>query len=41
MRIAEPELYKSGVLAVAVEQLELGPGESTPVYIVREREATE
>ena len=41
MRIAEPELYKSGVLGVAVEQLELGPGESTPVYIVREREATE
>jgi conjugal transfer pilus assembly protein TraK len=41
MRVAEPELFKPGVLGVAVEQLELGPGESTAVYIVREREANE
>jgi conjugal transfer pilus assembly protein TraK len=41
MRIAEAELFKPGVLGIAVERLELAPGESTPVYVVREREATE
>ena len=41
MRIAEAELFKPGVLGIAVEQLELAPGESTAVYVVREREATE
>ena len=41
MRIAEPEFFKPGVLGVAVEQLELSPGDSTAVYIVREREANE
>ena len=41
MRIAEAELFKPGVLGIAVERLELAPGESTPVYVVREREAAE
>ena len=41
MRIAEAELYKPGVLGIAVERLELAPGETTAIYVVREREATE
>ena len=41
MRIAEAELFKPGVLGIAVERLELAPGESTSVYVVREREAAE
>jgi len=41
MRITEAELFKPGVLGIAVEQLELAPGESTPVYVVRERGASE
>ncbi len=41
MRIAEAELFKPGVLGIAFEQLELAPGESTLVYVVREREANE
>ena len=41
MRIAEAELYKPGVLAVAIEQLTLAPGESTSVFIIRERGANE
>lgn len=38
MRLVEQELYKSGVLAVAVEQHVLEPGEATPVFIVTEEE---
>lgn len=34
MRLVEQELYKPGVLAVAVEQHLLAPGESTPVFVV-------
>lgn len=34
MRLVEQELYKPGVLAVAVEQHLLDPGESTPVFVV-------
>jgi conjugal transfer pilus assembly protein TraK len=41
MRIAEAELFKPGVLGIAVESLDLAPGESTAVYVVREREAAE
>ena len=41
MRLAEAELYKAGVLAVAIEQLNLAPGEATNVFVVREREAAE
>lgn len=33
--IAEQEFYKPGVLAVAVEVLQLAPGQSTAVYIIR------
>jgi len=33
--IAEQEFYKAGVIAVAVEILQLAPGQSTAVYIVR------
>jgi len=41
MRIAEAELFKPGVLGIVVESLELGSGESTAVYLVRERKADE
>jgi conjugal transfer pilus assembly protein TraK len=41
MRLAEAELYKPGVLAVAIEQLNLAPGETTGVFVVRERGANE
>lgn len=34
MRLVEQELYKPGVLAVAVEQHLLAPGEATPVFVV-------
>ena len=37
MVVAEQELYRPGVMAVAVENLNLAPGTSTPVYIVRAR----
>lgn len=36
MIIDERELYKKGVLAIAIEQPELAPGESTEVYVVME-----
>ena len=35
MVIDERELYREGVLSVAVRQLALAPGETTPVWIVR------
>ena len=35
MRIAEQELYKSGVVAISVELQVLNPGESTDVFIAR------
>jgi hypothetical protein len=35
MRIAEQELYKTGVVAISVEQQVLNPGESTDVFIAR------
>lgn len=41
MRLAEAELYKPGVLAVAIEQLNLAPGETTGVFVVRERGVNE
>lgn len=37
MRIAEQEFYKPGVHAVAIDAVELAPGEYTQVYIVRSR----
>lgn len=36
MVIDERELFRDGVLAVSVKRLTLGPGESTPVWIVRQ-----
>lgn len=36
IRLVEQELYKPGVLAIAVEQHVLDPGEATPVFIVME-----
>lgn len=35
IRIAEQELYRKGVLAVAIENMTLDPGQSTNIYIVR------
>jgi len=37
MVLAEPQLYKEGVRGVAIEWHTLQPGESTNVYIVRDR----
>lgn len=36
MRLEERELYRAGVLAVAVEYHVLAPGQSTKVFVVRE-----
>jgi conjugal transfer pilus assembly protein TraK len=35
IRIAEQELYRKGVLAVAIESMTLDPGQSTWVFVVR------
>jgi len=35
MRVAEQEFYKKGVLAVAVRDLNLDPGRSTVVFVVK------
>lgn len=35
MRLVEQELYRKGVLAVAIENMNLAPGQSTSVYVVR------
>ena len=37
MRLAEQELYTPGVHAIAIEQHELAPGDSTQVLVVREK----
>jgi conjugal transfer pilus assembly protein TraK len=36
LRVAEPEFYKTGVLAVAVAAHEIPPGGSTEVYVVKQ-----
>jgi len=36
MVIDERELYRTRVLAVSARQLDLAPGETTPVWIVRQ-----
>jgi conjugal transfer pilus assembly protein TraK len=41
MRVAEPELYRPGVLSVGVENLVLRPGDSTRVFVIRNREGGE
>jgi conjugal transfer pilus assembly protein TraK len=35
IRLVEQELYRKGVLAVAIENMNLAPGQSTSVYVVR------
>ena len=37
MLLVEQELYRRGVRAVAVEHHTLMPGDSTQIYVVRER----
>lgn len=39
--IAEQELFRKGVLAVSVENMNLAPGDTTAVFIVRERKLNE
>jgi conjugal transfer pilus assembly protein TraK len=41
MRVAEPELFRPGVLAVGVENQALNPGEATRVFVIRQREGGE
>lgn len=36
MVVDERELYRDGVIAVSIKRLVLGPGESTPVWILRQ-----
>lgn len=35
LRLVEQELYRKGVVAVAIEQMQLEPGQTTSVYVVR------
>jgi conjugal transfer pilus assembly protein TraK len=37
MRLVEQELYRPGVRAISIEFHTLAPGESTPIYILRDR----
>jgi len=37
MELAEANLFKSGVMAVSVEQATLRPGEATNLFVIRER----
>jgi len=37
MALAESALFKSGVMAVSVEQPSLRPGEATNLFVIRER----
>ena len=41
LRVAEAELFRPGVLAVGVENQALNPGESTRVFVIRQREGDE
>lgn len=41
LRVAEAELFRPGVLAVGVENHALNPGESTRVFVIRQREGDE
>ncbi len=36
MRLAEQELYKDGVVAIAIELHQLAPGQSTDVFVLRQ-----
>lgn len=35
IRLVEQELYRKGVLAVAIENMQLNPGQTTNIYVVR------
>ena len=37
LRLAEPDLYKPGVLALSIERRRLHSGETTHVFVIRER----
>ena len=39
MEVAETALFKSGVMAVSVEQPSLRPGEATNLFVIRERKS--
>ena len=39
MEVVETALFKSGVMAVSVEQLSLRPGETTNLFVIRERKS--
>ena len=39
MEVAETALFKSGVMAVSVEQSSLRPGEATNLFVIRERKS--
>ena len=39
MELAETALFKSGVMAVSVEQSSLRPGEATNLFVIRERKS--
>jgi conjugal transfer pilus assembly protein TraK len=41
MVLAEQELYRKGVRAIAIEQHTLAPGEGTNIFLVRERKENE
>jgi conjugal transfer pilus assembly protein TraK len=41
LRVAEAELFRPGVLAVGVENHALNPGETTRVFVIRQREGDE
>jgi len=39
LELAERDLFKRGVMAVSVEQAALRPGETTQLFVIRERRA--
>jgi len=41
LRVAEPELFRPGVLGVGVENHALRPGEASRIFVIRNREADE
>ena len=41
VNLAERDLYKPGVMAVSLEQNSLRPGESTTLFVIRERRAND
>lgn len=41
MTMAEQELFRKGVLAVSIENMNLAPGETTNIFVVRERKLNE